>query len=177
MPRSSWRYESIQVFFFLWLHCRKQRFYPSLLILWWCKVRELKVYNAWIVIYYSVFLWIGCVFLTNRFPWQFGIYLSIHFHLKPHKKRCDQLLCIQWQIPALITKHILTLAKKMMHLIAHGDWNPLHCKGYLCRLMHSSQKFLGLIARGWQKSKASLPDFEHSNLKHSLNPGFEPVLI
>lgn len=87
------------------------------------------------------------------FPWKFEIYLSIHFHFKPHKKRCYQLLCIQWQIPSLITKRILTLATKMMHLIAHGDLNPIHCKGYLCRLMHSSQPFLGLIARGWLKSK------------------------
>lgn len=172
MPRSSWRCESIQGF--MWLHFRNREF---MLHCWFCgDVRELSLQclnsdlqlsipRDWVCISYY---W---------FPWQFGIYLPIHFLFKPHKKRCYQLLCIQWQIPSLITKGILTLAKKMMHLIAHRDLNPIHCQGYLCRLMHSSQQFLGLIARGWLKTRSSLPGFEQSNWNHSLNSSYDPVLI
>lgn len=143
---------------------------------WFCgDVRELKVYKAWIVIYYSVFLGIGCVFISTGSPGNLGfifwsIFISNHI-------RKDVFNCFVFSDKFLVTKHILTLVKKMMHLIAHRDLNPILCKGYLCRLMHSSQQFLGLIARGWLKSKASPPDSECSNSKHSLNPGFGLVLI
>lgn len=76
-------HEDVSLYGFLWLHCRKQRFYPTLSILWWFEVRELKVYNVWIVIYYSVFQWIGCAFLTAaslenlRFIFQ-SIFISNH---------------------------------------------------------------------------------------------------
>lgn len=140
-------------------------------------VRELKVFNAWIVIYYSVFLGIGCVFLTTDSPGNLGfIFWSIFFssHIRKEVINCfvfsDKFLL-------LLPSTFWLLLKKMMHLIAHRDLNPIHCKGYLCRLMHSSQKFFGLIARGCLKSKASLPHFEQSNWKHSLNPGFDPVII
>lgn len=51
---------------------------------WFCgDVRESKVYNAWIVIYYSVFLGIGCVFLAAGSPDNLGfifwsIFISNH---------------------------------------------------------------------------------------------------
>lgn len=99
VPRSSRRCESVQGF--LLLHCRKQRFYPTLLILWWCEgIKSLQGLNCDLLL--SIPRDSVCISFY-WFPWQFGVYLLIHFHFKPHKKRCFQLLCIQWQIPCYQT--------------------------------------------------------------------------
>lgn len=93
---------------FLWLRCWKQRFYPTLLILWWCEgIKSLQCLNSDLLLStLRDWVCISCCW----FPWQFGIYPSIRFHFKPCNKRCYPLLFVQSQIPSLITKHILTLA-------------------------------------------------------------------